>query len=128
MNTSIEDLCHGLPDAFTSYFNYVRTLGFDEQPDYSNLRKLFHDLFVRKGFEYDHVFDWTVKKFNMIYGNIDQPFVPKARSSKRGNNHQRDFMGKPSAGHSSRQPLRKRVSKNAKVGRSRCTEARRGRD
>jgi hypothetical protein len=35
INISIEDLCYSLPDAFTSYFNYVRTLGFDEQPDYS---------------------------------------------------------------------------------------------
>jgi hypothetical protein len=127
MNTSIEDLCRGLPDAFASYFNHVRTLGFDDQPDYSYLRKLFRDLFVREGFEYDHVFDWTVRKFNMIYGNVDQTVVPKARSSKRGNNHQRDFTDKPSASPSSKRPLRKRVSKSAKVRRSRRTEARRGR-
>jgi ribosomal protein L37AE/L43A len=49
-----------------------------------------------EGFEYDHVFDWTVKKFNMIYGNIDQPVVPKARSSKKGNKHRCDFSGEPS--------------------------------
>jgi len=80
MNTSIGDLCRGLPDTFASYFNHVRTLGFADQPDYSYLRKVFRDLFVREGFEYDHVFDWTVKKFNIIYGNIDQPVVPKAQS------------------------------------------------
>jgi hypothetical protein len=102
MNISIEDLCHGLPDAFASYFNHVRTLGFDDQPNYSYLRKLFRDLFVREGFEYDHVFDWAVKKFNMIYDNIDQPVVPKARSSKRSKTHQRDVTGKPSVSYSVR--------------------------
>jgi hypothetical protein len=38
INTPIEDLCHGLPKAFTSYFKYIQTLGFDDQPDYSYLR------------------------------------------------------------------------------------------
>ncbi|SLM36806.1 casein kinase i [Lasallia pustulata] len=66
INTPIEDLCRGLPKAFASYFKHVRTLGFDDRPDYSYLRKLFRNLFVRKGLEYDHVFDWTIKKFLMI--------------------------------------------------------------
>src|SRR5947209_4834593 len=110
MNTPIEDLCHGFPDAFIHYFHHVRTLGFDEQPNYSYLRKLFRDLFVHEGFEYDHVFDWTVKRFNMIYGNIDQPFVPKARSSKISKIYQH-VTGKPSASYPSRQPLCKTVSK-----------------
>jgi hypothetical protein len=106
VNTSIEDLCHSLPDAFASHFNHVRALGFNDQPNYSYLCKLFRDLFVHEGFEYDHVFDWTVKKFNMIYGNIDQPVVPQARSSKKA-----------------RRPIRKRVSKSTKAGRSRRTKA-----
>ena len=110
MNTSIEDLCHGLPDAFASYFNYVRALGFNDQPNYSYLRKLFRDLFVHEGFEYDHVFDWTVKKFNMTYGNIDQPVVPQARSLKK-----------------TRCPIRKRAPKSTKAGRSRRTKAQGGR-
>jgi casein kinase I homolog HRR25 len=126
MSTSIEGLCRGLPDAFAGYFNHVQTLGFPDQPDYSYLRKLFRDLFVRKRFEYDRVFDWTVKKFNMIYGNIDQPVVPKDRNSKRSKNRQRDVMGKPSASYSTKRPLRKRVSKSAKVGRSRRARGGRG--
>ena len=110
MNTSIEDLCRGLPDAFASYFNHVRSLGFDGQPDYAYLRKVFCDLFVHEGFEYNHVFDWTVKKYNMIYGNIDQPVVPQARSSKKA-----------------RRPIRKRVPKSTKAGRLRRTKALGGR-
>lgn len=81
MNIPIRDLCGGLPNAFTTYFEYVRTLKFDEQPNYSYLRRLFHDLFVREGFQYDHVFDWTMKKFSMMY---DQPvYVPSVGGPSR---------------------------------------------
>jgi len=37
-------------------------LRFDDKPDYSYLRKLFRDLFVREGFQYDYVFDWSVQR------------------------------------------------------------------
>lgn len=42
--------------------NYTRALRFDDKPDYSYLRKLFRDLFVREGYQYDYVFDWTVHR------------------------------------------------------------------
>ncbi|KAL0080819.1 kinase-like domain-containing protein [Phycomyces blakesleeanus] len=62
MTTSADQLCRGLHHEFTVYLNYVRSLRFDDKPDYSYLRKLFRDLFVREGFQYDYVFDWTIKK------------------------------------------------------------------
>lgn len=37
---------------------YCRELKFDEKPDYNILRRKFKDLFNRKGYEYDYVFDW----------------------------------------------------------------------
>lgn len=43
--------------------NYTRSLRFDDKPDYSYLRKIFRDLFVRESFQYDYVFDWTVYKY-----------------------------------------------------------------
>ena len=43
--------------------NYVRALRFDDKPDYGYLRKLFRDLFIREGFQYDYVFDWTILKY-----------------------------------------------------------------
>ena len=43
--------------------NYVRGLRFDDKPDYGYLRRLFRDLFVREGFQYDYVFDWTILKY-----------------------------------------------------------------
>ncbi|KAK3178842.1 hypothetical protein OEA41_000979 [Lepraria neglecta] len=62
---SIEDLCEGLPAEFGAYFDHVRSLGFDDRPRYSYLRRLFRVLFIRQGFEYDFVFDWTILKHLM---------------------------------------------------------------
>ncbi|KAG9086006.1 serine/threonine protein kinase [Ceratobasidium sp. UAMH 11750] len=53
--------------------NYCRALRFDDKPDYSYLRKLFRDLFVREGYQYDYVFDWIVQR----------PSNPDDKSSRR---------------------------------------------
>jgi casein kinase I homolog HRR25 len=63
MTTPTEVLCRGFPNEFAIYLNYTRSLRFDDKPDYSYLRKIFRDLFVREGFQYDYVFDWTVYKY-----------------------------------------------------------------
>ena len=42
-----------------TYLRYVRRLDFFEVPDYDYLRKLFQDLFDRKGYIDDEEFDWT---------------------------------------------------------------------
>jgi casein kinase I family protein HRR25 len=57
--TSTEDLCGDLPDEFRIFLDYTRALCFNEKPDYSYLQKLFRDLFVRKGYRYDYIFDWS---------------------------------------------------------------------
>ncbi|KAG5514033.1 hypothetical protein PMAC_000655 [Pneumocystis sp. 'macacae'] len=64
MTTPTEVLTRGFPNEFAIYLNYTRSLRFDDKPDYSYLRKLFRDLFVREGFQYDYVFDWTIFKYN----------------------------------------------------------------
>jgi len=38
--TSLKILCDGLPSALETYITYVRNLEFDEEPDYSYLKKL----------------------------------------------------------------------------------------
>jgi len=62
--TSTDLLCRGFPNEFGIFLNYCRTLRFDEKPDYSGLRKLFRDLFVREGHQYDYMFDWDVQSSN----------------------------------------------------------------
>lgn len=79
MNTSIEDLCKGLPSAFASYFKYVRALRFDARPNYVYLLRIFRDLYARRRFSHDYMFDWTVKQFSIIHGRADQPDQPSAR-------------------------------------------------
>lgn len=61
--TKIENLCKGFPEEFSTYLRYTRSLRFDERPDYAYLRKLFRDLFLREGFQYDHIYDWTILKY-----------------------------------------------------------------
>ena len=63
MTTPIEVLCKGYPPEFVTYFQVVRSLRFSDKPDYSYLRKLFRDLFIREGYQYDYVFDWTILKY-----------------------------------------------------------------
>ncbi|CAA2969961.1 casein kinase 1-like protein 2 [Olea europaea var. sylvestris] len=63
VSTSIEALCRGYPTEFASYFHYCRSLRFEDKPDYAYLKRLFRDLFIREGFQFDYVFDWTILKY-----------------------------------------------------------------
>jgi len=62
VTTPVESLCRNSPGEFATYLNYVKKLRFDEMPDYAFLRKLFRDLFIREGYEYDCVFDWDIER------------------------------------------------------------------
>ncbi|XP_057484771.1 casein kinase 1-like protein 10 isoform X1 [Actinidia eriantha] len=66
MLTPIEVLCKSYPSEFISYFHYCRSLRFDDKPDYSYLKRLFRDLFIREGYQFDYVFDWTILKYPQI--------------------------------------------------------------
>lgn len=46
--TPLQTLCEELPQAFCAYLQYVRSLGFEEVPDYSSLRRLFRDLWQER--------------------------------------------------------------------------------
>ncbi|XP_052112915.1 uncharacterized protein LOC107473802 isoform X4 [Arachis duranensis] len=63
VSTPIEVLCKSYPAEFVSYFHYCRSLRFEDKPDYSYLKRLFRDLFIREGHQFDYVFDWTVLKY-----------------------------------------------------------------
>ena len=59
LDTTVEDLCQDHPIEFAMYINYCRGLRFGEDPDYEYLKRLFKNLFDRKGFKKDFKFDWT---------------------------------------------------------------------
>lgn len=50
-----------LAEEMATYLRYVRRLDFFETPDYEYLRRMFHDLFERKGYVDDGEFDWSGK-------------------------------------------------------------------
>nr|DAD19947.1 TPA_asm: hypothetical protein HUJ06_021410 [Nelumbo nucifera] len=75
MLTPIEVLCKSYPSEFLSYFHYCRSLRFEDKPDYSYLKRLFRDLFIREGYQFDYVFDWTILKYPQIGAN------PRTRQS-----------------------------------------------
>ncbi|KAK8860614.1 hypothetical protein M9Y10_012279 [Tritrichomonas musculus] len=58
-NTEIDDLCEDLPSEFSDYLHSVRKLEFEEEPDYKAYKKMFRDLFIKEGFVYDSIYDWT---------------------------------------------------------------------
>ena len=56
-SVSAETLCKGLPKELTQYINYCRNMKFEETPSYTQLRKLFQNVFMRlpdlENFQYD---------------------------------------------------------------------------
>ena len=77
--TSAESLCEGFPskfdlvklvianvqqflvtDEFVAYFKYIKSLEFEDKPDYDFLKENFRKLFFKEGFENDSLFDWDV--------------------------------------------------------------------
>jgi len=76
LSTPVEELCKGTPAEFGTYHNYVRSLRFEEKPDYAYLRQLIRNLFYRQGFTYDYIFDWNNLK--------DEKEIPKHLDKKGG--------------------------------------------
>ncbi|XP_036148404.1 casein kinase I isoform X6 [Monomorium pharaonis] len=107
--TPIEVLCDGHPEEMATYLRYVRRLDFFETPDYEYLRKLFQDLYERRGFVNDGEFDWTGKTMSTPVGSLQtgqeivvspnrdrHPAAYKVVSSTNGELANDD----PTAGHS----------------------------
>ena len=95
MTTPIDMLCKDFPKQFQTYFEYCRSLRFEDKPDYSYLKRLFKDLFANKGMEMDHQFDWCVQNHSSRGGggapsreHIDDS--KKARQRERSARRERD--------------------------------------
>ena len=61
LTTSIEVLCKGYPVEFSKYLSQCRNLRFDERPQYSEMRKMFKDLFQKNDYKFDYQYDWVIR-------------------------------------------------------------------
>jgi len=109
MSTPIEALCKGYPGEaeFRSYFEYCRALRFDDKPDYAYLKRLFKELFFRKGFQLDAMFDWTVLNMQQASRSRERSDRPQVVDQQRETRREgaRETTGADGAayGQSSRQ-------------------------
>lgn len=60
--TPIDELCKGFPEEFSTYLTYVRKLGFEETPEYEQLRNLFDRVLKGLNETDDGRYDWVVLK------------------------------------------------------------------
>ena len=56
--TSVSDLCHGMPEQFMRYMNYVKGLEFQSKPEYDYLKDLFVQIMKEHGWQMDYDYDW----------------------------------------------------------------------
>ena len=79
LSSPLDLLLSKCPNEFKVFLSYARALRFDEKPDYSYLRKLFRNLLLREGYQYDRPFPRS------IMSNIpdDQITGARAKTNKR---------------------------------------------
>lgn len=81
-STPVEVLCENFPEEMAMYLRYVRRLDFFEKPDYSYLLKLFQELFDRKGYQDDGIYDWTGKELNAPISQLThEHYTPVGKDS-----------------------------------------------
>lgn len=52
------DLLRGLPEEMVQYYDYVQSLGFNEQPDYDRMRRFFRTYLQKRNIWVEEKFDW----------------------------------------------------------------------
>ncbi|KAJ8651675.1 hypothetical protein O0I10_012762 [Lichtheimia ornata] len=107
--TAIKDLCHGFPEEFAIYMQYVRKLGFEESPDYEFLRELFDKAIQRKGETDDGVYDWMLL-------NGGKGYEHRSKSEHRSKRHQqqgREATSRVALSPESHAPRSSRAHKSA---------------
>ena len=90
-NISNEVLCKGLPSEMCEYMDYVKSLKFDEEPNYNELKKLFISILDNMNEKYDLNFSWSKKKvkknnFSLMtsFHNFREISFPKFFTHRKG--------------------------------------------
>ena len=72
-NITPEELCKGIPEEFMILLKYARNIGFEERPDYKNMKLMFANLIDNLKYKNDNVFDWTnmdLNKVEFVYNEL----------------------------------------------------------
>ncbi|KAM6504402.1 kinase-like protein [Amanita muscaria] len=89
-STPISELCEGFPEEFAIYMNYVRKLGFEENPDYDFLRELFTKVMKTIGEPEDGVYDWMLLNGGKGWEASTKPHVHSSATPAREHRRERD--------------------------------------
>jgi len=97
LNTPVNKLCKHSPLEFGVYLKYCRALSFDDEPDYTFLKRMFRQLFFRLKYAKDYRFDWSAQNMGIIKSRVSQgrdEYIPanfKHRSLWRERNHYQKY-------------------------------------
>ena len=66
-------LCQNLPPEFEEYFKYVKSMTFEQEPDYNFLKNLFLNILKKMGGGMDYIYDWDnrINDLNVMISNMN---------------------------------------------------------
>lgn len=61
---------------FIAYLDYVQALGFNEDPDYERLKRLFSDCLTKERHQIDYCYDWvrSINQDHVTIGDTHKSF------------------------------------------------------
>ena len=63
ISTSLDNLCHGLPEEFKTFIQYARELKFEDRPDYGYLKGLLRKIADKNKLNFDNnKYDWMLRE------------------------------------------------------------------
>ena len=88
INTSLDELCIGLPKEFKDFIKYSRDLEFEQEPDYNYLNKLLLNVGNKNGINIDKVkYDWEIKNEKLKKIKIKKRKRIRYNKKKKKNNN-----------------------------------------
>ncbi|CAF0802552.1 unnamed protein product [Rotaria sp. Silwood1] len=58
MNITSNELFKNLPKQYKTIYHYIRSLTFNEKPDYVYIRSQIRSIFLKYHYKYDYIYDW----------------------------------------------------------------------
>ena len=118
-----EHLCQNLPKEMTEYMKYVQNLGFESNPDYNYLKKLFHHILKTLNLNADKLlFSWIkqsdIKKLKKKANPNSRNSSPQSRLYKKIRDNlqkKRDASSSDSSENNSYEVIPKIINHNANI-------------